>query len=85
MKWPPRSKKTIGWKPYSRITLHRFASQILHWRVPVPASVALIGSTNTKLTWIMHARSFCATEIPCYQRVSHQVKVPIRTLLIRVC
>jgi hypothetical protein len=36
------------------------------------------------LTWIMHVRSFCATGTPCYQGVSHQVKVPIRTLLIRV-
>jgi hypothetical protein len=37
------------------------------------------------LAWIMHVRSFCATGTPCYQRVSHQVKVPIRTLLIRIC
>ena len=36
------------------------------------------------LAWIMHVRSFCATGTPCYQGVSHQVKVPIRTLLIRI-
>jgi hypothetical protein len=40
---------------------------------------------STLLAWIMHARSFCATGTPCYQRVSHQVKVPIRTLLIHIC
>src|SRR3954471_13101435 len=36
------------------------------------------------LTWIMHVRSFCATGTLCYQGVSHQVKGPIGTLLIRV-
>ena len=40
---------------------------------------------GAKLAWIMHVRSFCATGTPCYQRVSHQVKVPIRTLLIHIC
>jgi hypothetical protein len=39
----------------------------------------------TALAWIMHVRPFCATGTPCYQWVSDQVKVPIRTLLIRVC
>src|SRR5215207_4413561 len=37
------------------------------------------------LARIMHARSFCATGTPRYQGVSHQVKVPIRTLLIYIC
>src|SRR4051812_63898 len=37
------------------------------------------------LARIMHAKSFCATGTPRYQGVSHQVKVPIRTLLIRIC
>src|SRR4051812_32531872 len=37
-----------------------------------------------KLAWIMHVRSFCATGTLCYQGVSHQVKGPISTLLIRV-
>src|SRR4051794_28284742 len=36
------------------------------------------------LAWIMHVRSFCATGTLCYQGVSHQVKGPIGTLLIRV-
>jgi hypothetical protein len=47
-------------------------------------SVIIPAFNAEELSWIMHVRSFCATGTPCYQGVSHQVKVPIRTLLIRV-
>jgi hypothetical protein len=47
-------------------------------------SVIIPAFNAEELSWIMHVRSFCATGTPCYQGVSHQVKVPIRTLLIHV-
>src|SRR3954447_24378180 len=47
------------------------------WTSPPPVAKRL-------LAWIMHVRSFCATGTLCYQGVSHQVKGPIGTLLIRV-
>src|SRR3954447_8035703 len=41
-------------------------------------------TSERDVAWIMHVRSFCATGTLCYQGVSHQVKGPIGTLLIRV-
>src|SRR4051794_733230 len=73
----------VGW--------HRRRSGDDHFRVPSrsiraedSAEICRAEDGPMSLAWIMHVRSFCATGTLCYQGVSHQVKGPIGTLLIRV-